>query len=537
MPTPQSTSAWKPVDESSANAWTPVPDTSTPAMTANPNGEGTYKMSSSDGQQIGIPFSKVNDALTKGYQIDAGDRDRFLKDQDYGKAPSTNLEKLAGVHPLYDTASTVGTHLKNLVAGPYHAFTDAPTDEEETQEAVTGGVGANPISRGLHRMLISPTETGLQTFNAQRKAGNTSVTAPEYDANGNYTPTAVSGLMDAIPLAGPWARSIDNDAHKKGALAALAGLGTDVAGPKIIGKGLSAALPAASKGLVSTALRLRAPDRAFGATPEQFVLDRTSGFSPEDVTASARKSLKGLQAEQSNVLGAAPGDVPLTPTRGIGNNYFDRALEENHPGTLKDIGKLTKQLAFRIDEAGNFDDQSPIADTVRPAEAAALNRGLASAKTSWNPATASDTMNAAAGEMHHQLATNIADVVPEVKPINQQVQSGIPIVQRGTAAALDADTLQRTLGRVAAHTGALTGLVEGFRHGGPVGAAAGLVIPELIANPDMQIAAARGLHALTPIAANAAPAFTAASAVTQPKPSMFFAPPQTLPPSKPKNKR
>ncbi|MBA3916581.1 MAG: hypothetical protein H0X25_22595 [Acidobacteriales bacterium] len=127
-------------------------------------------------------------------------------------------------------------------------------------------------------------------------------------------------------------------------------------------------------------------------------------------------------------------------------------------------------------------------------KAMALNRGLSSAVTSWNPATASDTSTAAGRMAHHVLGDSIADVIPEIKPLNQRVQSLMPVIQRGTAADLNAGFTQRIAGRFGAHTGALTGALAGWHYGGLPGAAVGLALPELLASPEGGMAMARAAY-------------------------------------------
>lgn len=297
----------------------------------------------------------------------------------------------------------------------------------------------------------------------------------------------------------------------------------------LVGAGVKKVAPI----LAETAMKVRGADRAYGATPGRAILDETQGFSPRRVVDTARDSLKDIQAEQGNVLSNAPRLIALTPARGVLQDSFDRAIEENHPGTIKDVDKLRDQLLTQhvpnmptlqdlMDEARENNPKATAAEvrkiaTARKAEntadlalpssvpapkAAALNRGLSNAITSWNPATATDTMNAAGKMAHHQLGESIADVVPEVKPLNQRVQSLHPVIQRGNAADLNAGFVQRSIGRFGAHTGALTGAgiggAAGYKEGGlpgaAMGASLGVLVPEMMASPEIQMMGARAAN-------------------------------------------
>jgi hypothetical protein len=179
-----------------------------------------------------------------------------------------------------------------------------------------------------------------------------------------------------------------------------------------------------------------------------------------------------------------------------------RSQEENHPETFN---KLTK-LAGQVDSDMTTD--KPIPAYVSPLKAAALKRGISNAKTSWNPATANDTMNAAAGMMHHQLADSIGDVVPEVRPINREIQSGLPVIRRSVALQQNEGALGRTLSRIGARTGALTAAGFGFEQAGLPGAIAGLVVPEMIGDPAFKMGVARGADAAAPWARRSGPFVT-----------------------------
>lgn len=270
-----------------------------------------------------------------------------------------------------------------------------------------------------------------------------------------------------------------------------AGAGMGAAG-SLFGAGLKAAAPA----MVESALGVRGVDRAYGATPGQAILNDTKGIAPGKVVESARNSLNGLQSDIGNMLDGSPQPVSLSPTRAVASDFLTRAVNENHEGTIKDLSKLGKQVDTEALTGNEIPDQVPAG------RAAALNRGISNAIASWNPAATNDTMSAAGKTMHHTLGNSIAEVVPEIKPLNQRVQSLMPVVQRGNATDLNAGMLQRTIGRFKAHTGALSvggaGAMAGAHFGGLPGAIAGgvggLLGTEMMASPETWLAAGRAAN-------------------------------------------
>ena len=96
--------------------------------------------------------------------------------------------------------------------------------------------------------------------------------------------------------------------------------------------------------------------------------------------------------------------------------------------------------------------------------------------------------------------------VPAGKGINQRISSLIPVASRAESTARGADLGQRVMHRVGAHTGALVGAAAGgalgHRYGGTPGAAVGtgvgLLAPEILASPSVQMLGTRSLQSGAP---------------------------------------
>lgn len=130
-----------------------------------------------------------------------------------------------------DAVKNAASHAAGLITGPAHALVDAPRDNQESIVDAVGGRGA----LAADRIAVEPTVNSLREAWKQARAGNISP-KNDYDAQGNYHPSAVSSAIDAIPVVGPWSRNIENEAHTKGVVPALAGMATDIAAPEIAGK-------------------------------------------------------------------------------------------------------------------------------------------------------------------------------------------------------------------------------------------------------------------------------------------------------------
>lgn len=97
--------------------------------------------------------------------------------------------------------------------------------------------------------------------------------------------TAFKGNMrdavDAIPVAGPWAKGVENEARDKGVVPALLGLGTDAIAPEAIGKGIGSTLKGAG-----TLTRLA------GASGDSAKLAATRLLVPGDAGSVLQRALK-----------------------------------------------------------------------------------------------------------------------------------------------------------------------------------------------------------------------------------------------------
>jgi hypothetical protein len=192
-----------------------------------------------NGQTAAFPEGMSPDDIQKAIESDPNSGAHIATQSTPSAAPAPTW----GSTPS-EILSTIGQHAKNLVAGPYHAFADAPRDPGEqgayaAMNAVTGGNGQ--IGLALNRLLgVSNSVQTLQ--NARNLTGNNKVQAYE----------------DAVPVVGPWAKQIETDVTNKGAVAGLAGLATDVLAPTAAVKGMGA-IPGIASDVMERARGYKSP--------------------------------------------------------------------------------------------------------------------------------------------------------------------------------------------------------------------------------------------------------------------------------------
>lgn len=188
--------------------------------------------------------------LPAGYTLDAPKRSPMqppvpsAMQADPAPVPPAVAAPPVKIGGVMDTIGNIGAHLKNMVTGPLNAVAQPPQGAAESAISKFDPTGGALLP--AYRMTVKPTVDALGTAVQQAKKGNL-YSNEEYDQQGNYQPSAFSSALDAVPLAGPWARNIETDAHQKGVAPALAGMATDVLAPKIAAKGIGIAAQGAGK--------------------------------------------------------------------------------------------------------------------------------------------------------------------------------------------------------------------------------------------------------------------------------------------------
>ncbi len=306
---------------------------------------------------------------------------------------------------------------------------------------------------------------------------------------------AEAKLAEKLPMLGRFARPLSRMLGAEAVNQTQGGpTGAGAAGAGI-GEGLAAGARAAAPALARTAMRIPSKEFAFGKTPGEAILNDTKGILPETVARSAQDTSDALLNRIQTNAANSPMLASLKPARGVISDASDKAVAQNTPTIHGQLQPLSDSLTRR------FDTGAPIPEDVTPSDLLNLKRGFSKEHLGkWNPDIHSDTTGAGR-KAYGALDAELDRTVPEAQDANQRVSSLIPVIRAGDKLSRAPGFLQRTGGRIAAHTGALMGAATlgtaGAHAGGLPGAIAGgltgLMGPELLASPETQMLAARTL--------------------------------------------
>lgn len=262
-----------------------------------------------------------------------------------------------------------------------------------------------------------------------------------------------------------------------------------------VGAGVGEGLKKIAPVLAETALNVRGSDRAYGRTPGQAILDETTGFSPRRIATQASGKVDKLSDDLEGMARDSGNPASLQPAREAATQSIGAAHGRNNKATYDKMLKMGRQLDTNL-------EGEEIPEVTSPQQLLHLKRGIGDLQTSWNPATQPKWVNGQVGHVYHALDSEFDRAVPEGAALNQRISSLIPVAQRANAADLNAGFVQRSLGRFGAHTGALAGAgfggAYGYKEGGLPGAIAGATLgvlaPEALASPEVQMMGARAIN-------------------------------------------
>lgn len=384
----------------------------------------------------------------------------------------------------------------------------------------------NPITavQGVNAAVQNPRATakamGAQNLDIWKKATDAWDKGNHVEAARhaiNYTLNGIPGLGAQIEDAQDKQAAGDYS----GAAGSSLGIGAGLALPEHVPPALRAAGRVVKKTavpLAETALGITKMARAYSKTPGVAALEETKGFNPAAVATSARSKVGALDKELTgNAAVATRQGVQgtLAPAR---QGLADRAAiaaSGNSSYTPEEMALMQKQLTVPQPGFGGATSYPPGAATkvqitptgvIRgaipplvidelqsPSTILRMKREFGNDFTKWSPLHPNKDMGVAR-QAYRALDQELDRTVPGADQLNQRISSLIPVAERGEDAALNAGWVQRSLHRIGAHSGAGLGLVTGYHYGGPLGAVAGLVGPELLSSPTARMAAARGMY-------------------------------------------
>lgn len=280
-----------------------------------------------------------------------------------------------------------------------------------------------------------------------------------------------------------------------------------------VGSGAGQVLKSWAPKVAESALGVLAPQRMNGRTIGQAILNDTTGIKPLSVAKSAEDSIGRYTDQLHTAAGASKTPFSIVPARLTIQDAIDNSAMQNSPTALKDLNAAKNQLHYQVDPTTSaFDKTKLIPNDVTPIQGLQYKRGLNDLVSNWATKGGSPA-EGPIKQTYGALDAELDRTVPGAQDLNQKISSLIPVSSRATLKANAAPTTQQLFHKLAAPTGALVaplaGGAYGYQHGGAEGAiggaAAGLMLPALLATPTGQMALARALNskALQKIAAPA----------------------------------
>lgn len=432
-----------------------------------------------DGRVVAFPDTMSDDDVSSAIQKDLA-----------ANAPSQ--------HPVMDAVTDFGKGILKSGVSTMSALDDLA--QKHLPAAFTTPIGQTPNAANSQaatdyaKQLATPTDTA-------QKVGKVVGSAAQFLAPTGVEEGAAALGSSLLGKGGAIAGKVLGQGLNSGVINAAQGgsFGTGaLAGGA--GAGIGLGLKAAAPAMAETAMKVRGNDRLFGRTVGDAILNDTKGLLPGSVADSAQAKIGELTPQLQDLAtdaGQNGARGSLAPARAQLGQTIDAHLGNRAMSSAGDLSPLQSSLA--TDGLTGL----PLAENQSPSGLLALKRGINSDYISnWKPDQAPG-LKSAARSAYGAINQEFHNAVPGATELDQRISSLIPVVKRAEAVDAGAGLLQRTAGRVSAHTGvlaggALTGGGIGYKEGGVGGALAGgiagIVAPELLASPTTQMIMARGLN-------------------------------------------
>lgn len=284
-------------------------------------------------------------------------------------------------------------------------------------------------------------------------------------------------------------QTVGSEAKQLGKEGAISG------GTQLLSEGLGGLARATAPALAESALKVPAALRGRGRTIGQSVLENTSGILPKTVSDEASQQVDQLtnqmegavhQATVNGAMGSTTAEHQL-----INNAYVK--IPRNAPTLKAKVAQLHDALA--LDQTGRTD--------FTPDELLEMKRGIAKELETWPPEwQRSPDITRLKMQLYGSIDGQLDQLAPGTGQLNQKISSLIPAISQGMKIENQASLVQNLAHKALAHTGALTSAIgggyAGYHEGGGLGAvggaAAGFLLPEVLASPGSQMMAARTLN-------------------------------------------
>ena len=324
---------------------------------------------------------------------------------------------------------------------------------------------------------------------------------------------AIAPVGEAIGINAPGMEQAANQGNTGAVLGhTVVPAATALAAPVIEGAGKVAAKVAPS--IAESALEVGSKSRGFGKTPGQAALDETTGLSPKAVLVSTQDALNRVGQRISNSYTQSQSPVSLQPAIDVLQAAKQKALTARQTDLASDIQRNIDRLSTDPTTGQKRVD-------MLPEELWRIKQGQGDL-SNWNPNTDPKLAGRLNRQVYGAIDGELDRVAPDVADLNQTYSSLLEVEKRADIEDRKAGIIQGTASRWKAKTGALAaGAIAGSHVAGPVGAVAGAalgsLVPEIVTSPAVPMAAARGLNALSRLAASSAGKFAPAAVNASPQ--------------------
>lgn len=312
-------------------------------------------------------------------------------------------------------------------------------------------------------------------------------------ADASVVAGGVSGLARGVGAVADLA-NLPRVAGGASRVAKTAGVISDATNPvNAITKPVGAAVKATAKPFVKSALGLPGKAERHGATPATAALEHTKGLTPEAIKESAVAQLNTLGAELENLARTSRGAPDLTAARKVIADAIDEVARSN--GSPDELIRMREQLTkAKPGFQGIVTQAGDIAPVQYPTDFLSLKRQFGKDWTKFdaNIPLKSDTRKVG-NQAYHEMSTEFNREVPGAQPINQKMQSLVPVKEGAQRAGERVGPLERSVDRATRPTGGMLPTLFGMQAGGPAVALAVLAMQEGLSSPTVKMAIARSL--------------------------------------------
>jgi hypothetical protein len=269
-------------DAAASTAADDLSDISHPVeLTEQTGTEGMYEMSAPHGGKIKIPYSKIGDAAKSGYKMTDTDRKRYLTDAAADKSLNDGKNLPEGVQVIgknsagQDIVAPTGVPKESILSSEVDAlgnaakglvkFIDPRRSEEEKKRDQTSGTVASTfdiLMQYPERAIQPNVDMATQSTQEAEDAARIWDKEKGIAKLSGYTSAAEHGLASAIPLVGPFAASVIDQAGAKIAQRNYTGAAGSVLGNAMVaeapgmlgkvGKGVATSLPKTASSFVES---------------------------------------------------------------------------------------------------------------------------------------------------------------------------------------------------------------------------------------------------------------------------------------------